>query len=537
MTLARSRPFLGGLLGLAAALLAAPLPAQAEPTKHPFLWKIEGAGEVPSWLYGTMHVADPRVTALPDEVWLAILDSDALYTELPMNAGMVIQTLGEVFLPPGTTLEDVLPAELYERLAAFLRKKGMPIRAFRGMKPWVLNMTLELQGLGPDPGSGEEAFDPSTLMALDGKLYNIALEEGKDVGGVETVEEQVAVFDSLSFEEQAEMLRKTLERLEGGAAPESGMEHMIQVYLSGDEEEAMRVFFGDPEEETPTARRLRIELLDKRNVRMADRAAALMEEHPERGFFFAFGAGHMPGPAGVVELLRKKGYRVTRIAAPPPQEPPEWVLEHARPWDFHEAGPLDGLLQERFLVFADATLGSLLAAGSVQEFARDSAAASGEETVLLVLREIPPASVPRAAPGLRIVRLLGDEDLIQAALERELARSGGQVLLWGPPRKAVDTAAGRGRTLLFTAWTGLDGREEKLAPAPRDSLEAVLHRLGAEAVAADLSNAGDRPPLRVRDPLSPGGFLRLRPGQEIHGVLLVERASPPARALVPTAER
>ena len=58
-------------------------------------------------------------------------------------------------------------------------------------------------------------------------------------------------------------------------------------------------------------------LLDVRNVHMADRSGKLMNEHPEKSYVFAFGALHMVGDNNVVQLLRDRGFQVTRLTAPP----------------------------------------------------------------------------------------------------------------------------------------------------------------------------------------------------------------------------
>src|SRR5215471_8695107 len=55
-----------------------------QPTQKPFLWRIEGP--VPSYLYGTIHIPDQRVLAIPDVVKKAMAVSDAVYTEVPFDS-------------------------------------------------------------------------------------------------------------------------------------------------------------------------------------------------------------------------------------------------------------------------------------------------------------------------------------------------------------------------------------------------------------------------------------------------------------------
>ena len=47
-----------------------------QPTENPYLWRIEG--ETPSYLFGTIHLPDPRVTTFHPEVVKAIRGADAI---------------------------------------------------------------------------------------------------------------------------------------------------------------------------------------------------------------------------------------------------------------------------------------------------------------------------------------------------------------------------------------------------------------------------------------------------------------------------
>src|SRR5712672_892877 len=88
-----------------------------KPTEHPFLWRIEG--EVPTYLFGTFHFPDARITTLHPEVEQAIEKCDALFTELPMDSKTVGQGTQVMMLPPGKRLADVVPREVLQRLEAF----------------------------------------------------------------------------------------------------------------------------------------------------------------------------------------------------------------------------------------------------------------------------------------------------------------------------------------------------------------------------------------------------------------------------------
>jgi hypothetical protein len=85
------------------------------------------------------------------------------------------------------------------------------------------------------------------------------------------------------------------------------------VYLRGDEQavaKEMNEFeLGDPE----LQQKLMTRLLDDRNLRMVDRLVRHLQEEPQLSHLFAVGAAHYPGEVGILPLLQKRGYRLTRI--------------------------------------------------------------------------------------------------------------------------------------------------------------------------------------------------------------------------------
>jgi len=297
--------------------LAACAPAQAKtevrPTAHPFLWRIEG--KVPSWLYGTIHLPDPRVTALPDEVVKAIHRADVLLTEIDLGAKTRAAAQAASLLPEGKTLADVLPEDLYERLERYLASKRFPLAGVAKMKPWVVMTMLPLL---------DDLRTMLTQQPLDQKLVHEAEARDKETGALETLDEQLGVFEGFTKGEQAEMLAATLTLLEeAAAAGRKPLAELVDAYLSGDLEalEALTDEMSGLEEHRGLHERLEKVVVIDRNHHMAERVAAKLRAEPRRSYFVAVGALHYAGAEGIVELLQKDGFDVTRIAPPPKTEP------------------------------------------------------------------------------------------------------------------------------------------------------------------------------------------------------------------------
>ena len=297
------------LLALAAALLisvatVAPTAIAQQATSRGaatyaqgVLWKIEGAGAAPSHVFGTIHVADPRVIALPQAV-RQTFDSAASFTmEVRFDAANVLQLANRMLYMDGRELPGVIGAALYEKVAALAPSLGLPPELLRRFKPWAVALLLIV------PQQDAENI-------LDNRLYQMAVQQKKDVHQLETVDEQVDAFEGMAETEQIALLRHAVEnreRLPGR------MRLMVDAYLRRDLAELLRISEED-EVSDPAMKRLNAafmqRLLYERNVRMAER----MEPQLKTGrAFVAVGALHLYGERGILARLASRGYRVSRV--------------------------------------------------------------------------------------------------------------------------------------------------------------------------------------------------------------------------------
>jgi uncharacterized protein len=292
------------LLAAIAALLS-PLPCRGQtgtPTavERPLLWRIEGP--VPSFVFGTIHLPDERVTSLPDVVQQALTAADAVYTEIPMEMGELMKAAQGALLPKGESLQARIGEELYRRAQAFLEAKGASPTALDRLVPWAAASQLTLLD------------QMASKQPLDMVLWSRAKKAKKHVRGLETVAEQMAVFESLTAAEQVQFFAAALERAEKDLKEgKSSAEWILGLYLRGDEQRLERELNDYPMGDEALKAKLMTALLDTRNFRMADRIVRQLQEEPEQVHFFAVGAAHCPGTNGLLPLLHKRGYRLTRF--------------------------------------------------------------------------------------------------------------------------------------------------------------------------------------------------------------------------------
>lgn len=271
--------------------------------EHPWLWVIER--DPPCFLFGTIHVPDPRVTRLPATALSALQASDSVYTEVPLDLLTKTSAGLKVFDFAGPGLKGQLPPALYARSSALLESRGLSMAGFEKMRVWGFMAALPML---------DYAEAGLSATSLDEVVFTRGQRLRKKVGGIETIDEQFGYFQALSLDDQIHLLGKAIDSLEEEAASGSNhTEELLQSYMAADE--AALVAFASEEMDLSDAieKRFYDDILIKRNKVMARRVAEKMREHPERAFFFAFGALHFPGENGIVDLLQRDGWTVARV--------------------------------------------------------------------------------------------------------------------------------------------------------------------------------------------------------------------------------
>lgn len=299
------------LLGLAAISFGNVISQEAPADiKQPFLWRIKAhSDDKPSYLFGTIHLSRPSVTKLPSRVLAALHAVDAVYTEIPMDPPTLIKMTPGLFLPDGKTLADVLPKDLLKEAQGAVKEidPELPFDPFSRMQVWAF--AAGLAGL-------EDQIKYPGALAQDMVIFQRGALDGKEVGGIETPEEQLAIFDELTLDEQITMLREGLQQMRDiRATGQSPSQMLVDLYLTGDLD-ALGFELNkwlDPDGSELSAKMVE-RLLTKRNRLMAERIAAKLRTEVGKTFFFAVGAAHLYGPTGLVNLLSNEGIEITRVS-------------------------------------------------------------------------------------------------------------------------------------------------------------------------------------------------------------------------------
>jgi uncharacterized protein YbaP (TraB family) len=258
------------------------------------LWEISGRGLAkPSYLFGTIHLICPTDFSLSDSLKSTLSRTQQVALEMDMDdPGMMAGMMKTMNMTAGNELKKLVTQQEYERLDRFFKDSvHVGLAMFERAKPFVLMGPLFNTVLDCQPQSYEMA-----LVELAGK-------QKTEVIGIETLEEQMAIFDTIPYKDQAKMLLNLIDSL---PSARKEFKTLIALYKAQNINQlygmTLKSEFGmEGNEEV---------MLFARNRKWIPRIRRIASAKPT---FFAVGAAHLGGEKGVIALLRKEGYQVRAV--------------------------------------------------------------------------------------------------------------------------------------------------------------------------------------------------------------------------------
>lgn len=270
----------------------------APASSQSLLWEVSGNGlKQPSYLFGTYHILKDSYLDKNPKIKSAYEGATGVVVETVVDSSAMLSMMMR-----GMMLDTSLPKLLSEadyKLVSdeFQKSTGYNIALFNQMKPIVTATMLSLAEVEKD-GDTLQTFTGQPIdlfLASDGKR------RGKTVTPLETMEEQMTfLYDHDPVQKQAEQLVQMVKEKD---KTKHSAQSLTKLYMKQDLAGMYKLSqeygtsFGDV-----------AYLVDERNHTWMKRLPGLMATRPT---FVAVGALHLPGPNGLIELLRKAGYTVT----------------------------------------------------------------------------------------------------------------------------------------------------------------------------------------------------------------------------------
>jgi uncharacterized protein YbaP (TraB family) len=276
-----------GLLGCLTAHAASPV------------WAIHGDHNT-VYLAGSVHLLKASDSALPTAFERAYTGSHTLIMEIdlgkvdPMAAANWMA--GHGMLPDGTDLKTALGAARYQRVSTEATRLGMPMEMVGQFAPWVLGLQLM------DMQYAKDGFDSES--GVEQQLEHRAQTDGKATVGLETLEEQLGFFEALTPDQQAKFLDLVLNDLH---TVDTDTQEVVAAWRAGDAAK-LAALLSDEYKQFPALYR---SLVTDRNKRWEPQLEKLL--HDKDNYFVVVGALHLVGDGGLLELLRKDGFKVEQL--------------------------------------------------------------------------------------------------------------------------------------------------------------------------------------------------------------------------------
>lgn len=283
------------------------------------LWSISTPGVAePSYLFGTIHIIPEADYFLPNRVVAALNDSKRVVFEIDpgemQNPAVLLRLMSKINMRNDTTLADLLTAEQYAEVEEYFGNSGLPFFMLKSMKPMFLSAMVgqDTEGMGgmgaPSPGG---AMGMSGMKSYELELSELAKAAGKETGGLESIDFQLSIFDSIPYRAQAIMLYDAIqaESADEDSEADNQLDMMVEVYRRQAVAELAQMITAEAE----GVARFEELLLTKRNANWVPVIKAATEAGATGSSFYAVGAGHLGGAKGVIALLRAEGLTVEPV--------------------------------------------------------------------------------------------------------------------------------------------------------------------------------------------------------------------------------
>lgn len=289
------------LVLLALVVLWAP-PASSDEKRaytQGLLWRVESQGAPASYVFGTIHVSDPRVQTVVQDMLQTVGPLDSISVEIVQTPEATAATAQRMFSLDGPPLSQRIGAQMFANTVAAAAPYGMNATVLERIKPWAIAVTLSLP-VSELRAQAAGQLNSEKILEAHAARNRVALY------AIETVDEQLNLFDDLPEVKQIDMLRLTLQHSDKA---DNFFARLLNAYLAQDLTDVYRIMEEfSAGEQTNLQEFFESDLIGKRNLRMVER---IQPRLAEGNALIAVGALHLPDEVGVLRLLEQRGYTIS----------------------------------------------------------------------------------------------------------------------------------------------------------------------------------------------------------------------------------
>ena len=252
------------------------------------------------YLAGSFHMLRTSDFPLPAEFFTAYQDSRKIIFEVPPGETESPEHMGkflsEAIYNDGTTLKEHISSAAYAKAESFCKERNYPMEQYQILKPTMFVMTLtvlEMSRIGADPQKG-----------IDNFFKEKAMQDGKATGSLETVDQQISLLASIDASVGSEQILESIEELK---QIEVMLGELLAVWRKGDEAKMEELYIKGLKLYPKLYQTL---IVDRNNKWLRNIEGYL---NGSGNTMLVVGAAHLVGADGLINLLRKRGYKVVKL--------------------------------------------------------------------------------------------------------------------------------------------------------------------------------------------------------------------------------
>ncbi len=252
------------------------------------------------FLLGSFHLLSEKQYPLPAVFDSVYAQSNALFFETNVDSAtspaLALSLLQRGVLPQNQTLNEVLADSVFQKVKRVLTQFGQPVELYIKMQPWLLSLMLNqlnMNHMGFKANLGLEVY-----------FSQKAKQDRKATYALETLGQQIRLLEQLSTVNPNKLLLETIKEIENA---NQSFQDLLNAWQNGNAR-ALDSLINVGLKEFPEIEAF---LLIQRNENWLQKIEPLLTK--EQNYLIIVGAGHLVGPKGLVEMLRKKGYTVKQL--------------------------------------------------------------------------------------------------------------------------------------------------------------------------------------------------------------------------------
>ncbi len=275
------------------ALLTAFIIVTSSAWAQSLLYKVTGNTiKNPVYIYGTIHALPKADFFIDERVTKKMGKAQKVVLEIDMSSSTMTIEVQAAMIMQNNSIDKLLSSEDYNKIRQFFADSlQLPLDMLKQIKPLMLSSFMLPKLIGEESASYETYF------------LQKAMEQGKPVGGLETVAEQIGYLDKIPLDQQAKMLMESINDFNESRAE---FRTLVETYKSRDVEKVYTKMMETSEEYKDFSEYL----IDARNKNWIPRIIELANQQIT---FIAVGCGHLGGEKGVLNLLREQGFTVEML--------------------------------------------------------------------------------------------------------------------------------------------------------------------------------------------------------------------------------